>query len=128
MIARIHSTTLKVSDQDKALQFYTNVLGWEKREDSTLPDGYRWLTVAPAGAETALVLDKADAGQASGGGGGYTGISLISDDLQRDYETLSAKGVAFKEPPARMPWGDIATWFSDPDGNEFFVVQVAAQG
>ena len=121
MISQIHSTTIKGSDQDAALRFYTDVLGWEKREDDTLPAGYRWLTVAPRGAETALVLEKTEQGVPTG----HTGISLISDDLQRTYEELSAKGVGFRQAPERMPWGDLATWFSDPDGNDVFIVEPA---
>jgi len=122
MISRIHSTTVYVSNQDEALAFYTDVLGWEKREDATLPDGYRWLTVAPRGAETAIVLSlPGESGAQSAPG--YTGVSLMAHDLQQTYEELSAKGVSFKQPPAQMPWGDIATWFSDRDGNEYFIVQ-----
>jgi catechol 2,3-dioxygenase-like lactoylglutathione lyase family enzyme len=52
MISYIHSTTVIVKDQDAALDFYTNKLGWEKRNDNDMGNGERFLTVAPKGATT----------------------------------------------------------------------------
>ena len=54
-----------------------------------------------------------------------TGISLLTDDIKGDYAALTAKGVRFKGEPETMPWGDTAAWFYDPDGNEFFLNEVA---
>lgn len=125
MISHIHSTTIAVADQDAALDFYVNTLGWEKRDDAPMGDGMRWLTVAPPGATTQLVLaDPSWAGgeNATRTPGGHTGISLVSHDLDATYETLSGRGVRFTQPVAEMPWGGKATWFTDPDGNEFFLV------
>ncbi|HEU0115107.1 MAG TPA: VOC family protein [Thermomicrobiales bacterium] len=124
MISRIHSTTIVVSNQDAALDFYVNVLGWEKRLDAQIGDAMRFLTVAPAGAATELVLaDPVWAGGKDGPTkvGGETGIALLTPDLDATYQTLAARGVQFKQPPAVMPWGQPATWFVDPDGNEFFL-------
>ncbi|HEU5431329.1 MAG TPA: VOC family protein [Thermomicrobiales bacterium] len=123
MISRIHSTTIAVSNQDAALDFYVNVLGWEKRLDNQMGE-MRFLTVAPAGAATELVLaDPIWAGGTEGAAkvGGHTGISLVTPDIDATYETLSARGVQFTEPVAVMPWGQKATWFADPDGNIFFL-------
>lgn len=125
MISRIHSTTIAVTDQDAALDFYVNTLGWEKAADAEFGPGMRWLTVLPPGASTELVLAHSSwAGGEDGGAKtcGNTGISLVSPDIDATYESLKARGVAFKQPVAEMPWGDRATWFADPDGNEFFLV------
>lgn len=126
MITHIHSTSIVVSDQDAALDFYVNTLGWEKAMDSMFGEGMRWLTVVPPGAATQLVLSHsswAGDGSSPGGAGGNTGISLVASDIDATYETLTARGVKFKEPVAVMPWGQKATWFLDPDGNEFFLVE-----
>ena len=124
MISYIHSTTVLVTDQDKALDFYTNVLGFEKREDQNYGDvsGRRWLTVAPKGEKGALALVRPqDTGNPEAKPGGYSGVSMVTDDIDRLYEELSAKGVQFQGPPQQMPWGAKSTWFSDPDGNSFFI-------
>ncbi len=121
MITRVHSATIIVSDQEKALQFYTDVLGWEKRLDNTLPDGYRFLTVAPKGAAMEIALGKSEMfGGAEGVG---RGISLIADDIQKTHDELVAKGVTFSLPPEKMPWGAMGAEFSDPDGNTFFLTE-----
>jgi catechol 2,3-dioxygenase-like lactoylglutathione lyase family enzyme len=120
MISHIHSATVVVNDQDAALDFYVNTLGWEKGQDNPMGENMRWLTVVPPGAATQIVL-----AHTSWGGevkGGNTGISLVAPDIDATYATLLACGVTFKQPVEQMPWGAKATWFSDPDGNEFFVV------
>lgn len=58
MITKIHSATVIVADQDTALDFYVNTLGWEKRQDAEVGPGYRFLTVAPAGGDAELVLTR----------------------------------------------------------------------
>jgi catechol 2,3-dioxygenase-like lactoylglutathione lyase family enzyme len=126
MISRIHSTTIVVSDQDKALDFYVNTLGWEKAMDAQMGPDMRWLTVVPPGAETQLVLAHPSwMGWADRNPGGETGITLITTDIRGDFAALSAKGVRFKGEPETMPWGDTAAWFYDQDGNEFFLNEEA---
>lgn len=121
MITHIHSTTVYVADQDAAIDFYVNTLGWEKTMDTPM-EGVRYVTVTPAGATTQLVLGPdAWVGGADNVPTRTTGISLICDDMDATYATLVARGVRFKTPPEQMPWGDKATWFYDPDGNEFFL-------
>jgi catechol 2,3-dioxygenase-like lactoylglutathione lyase family enzyme len=128
MITKLHSTTILVADQDEALRFYVDTLGWEKREDNMMGPVLRFLTVAPVGAETSVVLGQPEiygheaplrVSQDEGG----TGISLLTDDIAATYAELSAKGVRFTKPPQTMPWGAKATWFSDPFGNEYFLVE-----
>ncbi|HEX8867275.1 MAG TPA: VOC family protein [Lentzea sp.] len=123
MITHAHSVTINVSSLDDAVSFYVDVLGWEKRQDSDAA-GMRWLTVAPPGAETAFALSLNDTPNVSFSTG--CGISLITDDIDGDVERFAASGVQVKGEPETMPWGDRATWFSDPFGNEFFLVQLAS--
>ena len=125
MISHIHSTTIAVTDQDAALDFYVNTLGWKKGLDNSVEKGIRFLTVVPPEGETQLVLAHVSWAGGEGAGaqvGGNTGITLVAPDIDATYETLKARGVNFKEPVAVMPWGTKATWFSDLDGNEFFLV------
>jgi catechol 2,3-dioxygenase-like lactoylglutathione lyase family enzyme len=124
MISKIHSTSIAVADQDAALDFYVNTLGWDKAMDAMVGGVMRWLTVVPPGAATQLVLAARGAmGSENLPTGGYTGISLNTPDIDATVEALKARGVRFKQPVEVMPWGDKATWFYDLDGNEFFLVE-----
>ena len=125
MFSHIHSTTIIVSDQEAALDFYVNTLGWEKAMDMAFGQemgGMRWLTVVPAGAQTQLALAHASWFPDGKVSTGHAGISLLTPDINATYAELTAKGVKFKSPVEVMPWGD-ATWFYDLDGNEFFLVE-----
>lgn len=125
MITHIHSATLMVEDQDAAIAFYVEKLGWEKRADEPYGEGARWIEVGPPGAVTALALVKPEdvgAPPSEAPAGGYKGISLVTDDMDSTYSELNEQGVEFTQPPEEMPWGQRATWFDDPDGNRFFLV------
>jgi catechol 2,3-dioxygenase-like lactoylglutathione lyase family enzyme len=121
MITRIHSATVIVADQDRALEFYVNTLGWEKRQDAQVGPGYRFLTVAPAGGDAELVLNPPHTSDR--GPGGDTGVTLMVSDIDATYADLVAKGVNFTKPVETMPWGTKATWLQDPDGNTFFFIE-----
>jgi catechol 2,3-dioxygenase-like lactoylglutathione lyase family enzyme len=123
MITRIHSATISVADQDAALDFYVNTLGWEKGLDAPMGDEMRFLSVVPPGEATQLVLGYTSWFDGEYGPPSKAGISLITPDIEATYETLTARGVKFKDPVAMMPWGQKAAWFYDPDGNEFFLVE-----
>lgn len=124
MITHIHSATLMVEDQDVALDFYVGKLGWEKRADAQYGDEARWVEVGPSEAVTALALVRPDdVGTPPEEAGKYKGISLMTDDIDSTYITLSDRGVTFIQPPEQMPWGARATWFEDPDGNLLFLVE-----
>src|SRR5581483_8479892 len=97
MITHISLTTVFVSDQDKALDFYANKLGFEVRADDTMGD-MRWIQVAPRGAQTSIVL-------AQGEGGTTEKLGLDADDLEATYRELSSRGVTFTETPNQQPWG-----------------------
>jgi predicted enzyme related to lactoylglutathione lyase len=117
MIEHVGTTGVYVSDQDKALDFYTNALGFETREDATIGD-YRWVEVAPPGAETTIVLSKGEAEQV----GKIAGIVFHTRDIQATHERLRGRGVTFTEAPTAQPWG-LQAQFADQDGNTFVLVQ-----
>jgi predicted enzyme related to lactoylglutathione lyase len=133
---KIANAQFWVHDQDEALKFYTKTLGWEVRADVTMEAwNFRWLCVAPAGAEgPGLVLmpvpgppmlDQEGSAQLAGlvakGAGGT--LFLETDDCQAAYDDLSARGVVFNDPPTAQPYG-IDTSFRDPSGNNVRLTQV----
>ena len=134
---RFANAQLWVHDQDEALAFYTEKLGWEVRADVTLAEmgNFRWLTVGPAGQEdVALVLmpipgppmmdvDTAESVRDLVGKGFAGTIFLTTDDCQASYEDLRARGVEFVEPPEERPYG-VDSGFRDPSGNHIRLTQV----
>ena len=134
---RLNNAQLWVHDQDEALAFYTEKLGWEVRSDVTLPEmgNFRWLAVGPAGqADVSVVLmaipgppvmDSETAEQVRTlMAKGFAGtIFLTTDDVQSSYEELKGRGVEFTEPPEERPYG-IDSGFRDPSGNSFRLTQV----
>jgi catechol 2,3-dioxygenase-like lactoylglutathione lyase family enzyme len=123
MIKRMSFTTIRVRDQDRALDFYTNALGFEKvSDDAGAMPGFRWLTVRPRGAETQIVLFKVapDDPVQPGMAGGTV---FDTDDMDATFAELKANGVQFTEEPTRQPWGGVQAQFVDPDGNGFVLTQ-----
>jgi len=122
-ISHISVVTVHVKDQDEALRFYTERLGFEKRSDMPMGEGVRWLTVAPAGSPTEVVLASGYGDEMAGDAGGAplgknTGIVLETDDINAMHRALSGCGVRFTKEPAREPFGGWAE-FVDQDGNSF---------
>lgn len=124
MITTAKFVTINVSDQQRALEFYSNVLGFEVLADAPYGEemggqaGDRWIEVAPKGAQTGIVLQRAAAEEV----GGFAPVVFDSDDIVATGDELKAKGVEFTQDPAEMPWGWWAQ-FKDPDGNEFGLAQ-----
>jgi predicted enzyme related to lactoylglutathione lyase len=111
---KIKLTSVYVDDQDRALRFYTEVLGFLKKADYT-NGGYRWLTVAsaeePDGTELQLALNSAPADktyQAAKFQQNQTAAMFFSDDLQADYDRMKARGAEFTEPPKDVGYAKIA--------------------
>jgi catechol 2,3-dioxygenase-like lactoylglutathione lyase family enzyme len=124
VITAIQVVTVYVSDKDKALDFYVDKLGFEKRSDTPFGQGMRWLEVAPSGGHTTITLAKGyggDDGQARVGT--FTGIVFDVEDIQGTYETLRSRGVQFTEVPAMQPWGMYQAQFVDVDNNGYVMVQ-----
>ncbi len=115
MITRIGTVAVPVRNQDKALDFYTNALGFEKRDDQPMGEGARWITVAPKNAETNIVLEAAGPEDRVGT---WANTILECDDIYATHEELSGRGVEFSEKPSEQPWGMWAR-LKDVDGNEF---------
>jgi catechol 2,3-dioxygenase-like lactoylglutathione lyase family enzyme len=126
MINRVGTVSVFVSDQDRAKKFYTDVLGFELRTDAPLYPGSeaRWVAVAPAGAETEIILYLPDENWAHYEQvvGKSQAITLDTDDISAVYEELKAKGVTFVQEPDAQPWGNFAT-LQDSEGNLILLVE-----
>jgi predicted enzyme related to lactoylglutathione lyase len=134
---KIANSQMWVHDQDEALAFYTDKLGWEVRADVTMPEmgNFRWLTVGPASQPDFSVVLMAVPGQPvlddetrkqvlDLSAKGFAGtLFLTTDDVRSDYEELKARGVEFSEEPEERPYG-IDAGFHDPSGNSFRLTQV----
>ncbi len=122
MITNLESVTIYVSDQDRALDFYVNKLGFEKRADNPIGPGMRWITVAPPGSKTEIVLAQGFGGWSADKVGEFSRIVLSMTHAQATYETLRDRGVTFSEPPTAQSWGMIQALFEDQDGNGYVLV------
>jgi predicted enzyme related to lactoylglutathione lyase len=134
---RIANVNTWVHDQEEALAFYTEKLGWEVRADVTIPEigDYRWLTVGPPGQEDVAVvlnevpgppvMDEATQEQIKElmAKGWLGSVLLATDDCQGSYEELKGRGVEFTEEPEERPYG-VDSGFRDPSGNSLRLTQV----
>ena len=134
---RIANAQLWVHDQDEALAFYTEKLGFEVRSDVTIAElgDFRWLTVGPANqpdfAITLMAIpgppvmepDTAEQVKALMAKGFAGTVFLETDDCQASYEELKRRGVEFTEAPEERPYG-IDCGFRDPSGNAIRLTQV----
>jgi predicted enzyme related to lactoylglutathione lyase len=126
---KIKITSVYVDDQEKALRFYTEVLGFVKKTDFS-QGPYRWLTVAspeePEGTELQLALNDnpaAKAFQEARFQQGQPAAMFFTDDLQGDYERMKAKGAEFPTPPKDVTASKIAV-VNDTCGNLIQVTQL----
>ena len=123
MLEKVFYTSVLVSDQDKALDFYTNVLGLEKRVENPTPDGPRFLTVGVTGDDFQLVLWPGTPGEAEPAmGRPPASITIETDDCRRTVDELQSRGVEFVSDVLEFPWGYVAQ-FQDPDGNRLQIRQ-----
>jgi len=126
---KIKLTSAYVDDQDKALRFYTEVLGFVKKADFS-QGPYRWLTVAsaeePDGAELQLARNDNPAAQAFQQAmfqQGQPAAMFFTDDVQRDYERMKAAGAEFTMPPTKVTGSTIAM-VNDTCGNLIQIAQL----
>ncbi len=120
-INKINTVVVPISDQDRAVAFYVEKLGFEKRMDVPFGNGYRWIEVGPSGAETTIAVVPPPPGKPSGNV--ETGIGLHTDDIDAYHADLKASGVDVDPEVSRM--GDPVPplfWLRDPDGNTLMVV------
>jgi catechol 2,3-dioxygenase-like lactoylglutathione lyase family enzyme len=139
MLKTLSHVNVWVHDQDEALRFYTDKLGFEVREDITVAalGDFRWLTVGPAGQDdVALALmaipgppvfdpETADQVKNLTAKGAAGGLFFATDDCRATYEELKGRGVEFTEEPSERPYG-IDAALRDPSGNNIRMVQRTA--
>jgi len=130
---KIKLTRIYVDDQEQALRFYTEVLGFVKKADFS-QGPYRWLTVTspedPDGTELQLALNDnpaAKAYQQATFQQDQPAAMFYTDDLQADYERIQAHRAVFTMPPTQAPWGSMAR-LNDTCGNLIQLTQVTWQG
>jgi predicted enzyme related to lactoylglutathione lyase len=126
---KIKLTSVYVDDQEKALRFYTEVLGFVKKADFS-QGPYRWLTVAsaedPDGTELQLALNNNPAAktyQQALFQQNQPAAMFFTDDVQTDYERMKARGAEFNMPPTDVTASKIAM-FSDTCGNRIQITQL----
>ena len=124
-IHKIGTVCVPVSDQERAIGFYVDTLGFEKRTDVPFGDGYRWVEVAPAGADTTIAIVPPPPGTEAGNV--QTGIALQTTDIDGVHADLKGRGVDVDAEVSRMG-GPVPPlcWFRDPDNNTLMLVQVDA--
>jgi catechol 2,3-dioxygenase-like lactoylglutathione lyase family enzyme len=120
-ITQVGTVMVPVTDQDRAVAFYLDKLGFEKRADIPFGDGERWVEVAPAGAATTIALVLPREGDPTGID---TRVGFTTEDVEADHADLLARGVDVDEQVMRM--GDPVPpmfFFRDQDGNNLLIVQ-----
>lgn len=126
MITSVGTVSVFVSDQDRAKEFYTDVLGFELRTDAPLYTGAtaRWVAVAPAGAKTEVILYLPDENweHYQQTVGKSQALTFEVSDIVALHEDLKAKGVTFLQEPDVQPWGTFAT-IQDSEGNSLILVE-----
>jgi predicted enzyme related to lactoylglutathione lyase len=120
MITKVKIVSITVNDQQRALEFYTEKLGFTLKNDQPMGDdsGTRWIELSlPEGGAIVNLFPPKDPDAKVGG---FSNILFTSDDVQKTYEELKARGVEFVEPPTTQHWGTYCI-FADPDGNQFVI-------
>jgi catechol 2,3-dioxygenase-like lactoylglutathione lyase family enzyme len=117
MITHIKFVSIPTRDQDRALAFWTEKIGFRVLTDQPFDEKQRWIELRVGTSDTRFVLFTFDASAALQPGSPFNG-ALACDDVEGTHRELSKRGVEFTSPPQKQPWGTFAT-FKDPDGNEF---------
>ena len=118
MIKQVKFVSIPVHDQNRALDFYTEKLGFTIITDQPFDGKQRWIELRIPKAETRVVLFTS-AGEEKRIGS-FMNMSYECDDIDETYRELTARGVEFEGPPERQPWGTYAK-FKDSEGNLFIV-------
>jgi catechol 2,3-dioxygenase-like lactoylglutathione lyase family enzyme len=122
-INKVGTVVVPVSDQERAIAFYVDTLGLEKRADVPVGDSYRWIEVAPGDTETTIAIVPPPPGKPSGNV--ETGIGLHTEDIDALHSELKAAGVDVDDEVSRM--GDPVPplfWLRDPDNNTLMVIGI----
>jgi catechol 2,3-dioxygenase-like lactoylglutathione lyase family enzyme len=118
MIKGIKFVNIPVRDQDRALKFYTECLGFTVATDQPMGPNQRWIELRIPGAETRISLFTPPGHEDRVGT--FVPLSFWSDDVEKTYAALKEKGVEFVAPPKRESWGTSVV-FKDLDGNSLHI-------
>src|SRR5947209_18966303 len=118
MIKGIKFASIPVTDQDRALEFYTTKLGFRVMTDAPFDGTQRWIELAIPRAETGVVLFTPEEHKKLIGG--FMNFTFFTDNVEATTEELKARGVEFVQDPRKADWGTSAI-FKDPDGNKFLL-------
>ncbi len=118
-ITDIRTIGITVADQDNALEFFTGILGFDKRLDAPISPTMRWIEVAPPGATTSIALVR---GASAPTGGTDTAVRFTVPDVTAEHAALREKEVVVSD---IMRWDGVPPMFTfdDPDGNRFVIVE-----
>ena len=129
MSSRLALTAIVVRDYDEAIAFYTDALGFELREDTSLGPDKRWVVVAPPGSgptDAGILLARAgndhQAERVGDQTGGRVGFFLHTTDFAGDHERMTAAGVCFVEGPRTEAYGTVGV-FEDLYGNRWDLIE-----
>lgn len=115
MIKRIKFLGIPVHDQERALRFYTEKLGFRILTDQQFSEKQRWIELSIPGAETGLALYTPNGHEDRVGT--FVNTSWEVDNVEATYAELSGRGVEFAGPPQKQPWGTYVT-LKDSEGNQ----------
>jgi predicted enzyme related to lactoylglutathione lyase len=115
MIKRIKFLGIPVGDQERALAFYTEKLGFRVLTDQQFSEKQRWIELTIPGAETGIVLFTPDGHENRIGT--FVNTSWEVDNVEKTYAELQAKGVEFTAPPQKQGWGTFVM-MKDSEGNQ----------
>ena len=118
MIKKIKFISIPIADQNRALDFYTEKLGFTIITDQPFDEKQRWIELRVPKAETRVVLFTAEGEEKRVGT--MMNMSYECDDIDKTYEELKARGVEFEGAPEKQPWGTYAI-FKDSEGNLFVI-------
>jgi predicted enzyme related to lactoylglutathione lyase len=116
MISHVKFVSIPTRDQDRAIKFWTEQVGFRVLTDQPFDDKQRWIELRVGAADTRVVLFTFDEGGVQPGM--RFNASFACDNVERTYDEMVARGVPFLGKPEKQPWGTFAI-FSDPDGNQF---------
>lgn len=116
MITHVKFVSVPTTDQDRALAFWTERVGFRVLTDQPFDGSQRWIELRIGSSDTRLVLFRFD-DQGLKPGGQFNG-ALACENVEQTFHELSARGVEFVAPPSKQPWGTFAI-FRDPDDNQF---------
>ena len=116
MIKGVKFASIPVADQDRALAFYTEKLGFKVATDQPFDDNQRWIELKTPAGDARVVLFTPD--EHRDRIGTFSHVAYWTDDVEKTYEELHAKGVEFVKAPEKADWGTAAI-FKDSEGNVF---------